>query len=106
MWDGTEISLRVYSEREEGVVGSLEARRVAEGNRSSFWQAVVIDLFSGGAAWWHSPSGAASLEAGVDAVGARGDLQRHWLLLQLESAVHAGKVMAARIRTTEIQIYT
>src|SRR5258707_10609924 len=26
-------------------MGSLEARRVAEGDRPSFWQAVIVDLF-------------------------------------------------------------
>ena len=30
--DGTEISSRFYCGREKGVVGSLEARRVAEGD--------------------------------------------------------------------------
>jgi len=46
-------------------MGSLEARGVAEGDRTSFWQAVIVDLFfgwrrmvgfvppSGGAPGWH-----------------------------------------------------
>jgi hypothetical protein len=35
-------------------MGSLEARRVAKGDRTSFWQAVIVDLFFGGSAWWDS----------------------------------------------------
>src|SRR4029077_4123261 len=57
-------------------MGSLEARGVAEGDRTSFWQAVIVDLFSGGSAWWDSSCGAASLQAGIDACGTRGDFQR------------------------------
>ena len=29
-------------------MGSLEARGVAEGDRTGFWQAVIVDLFF----WW------------------------------------------------------
>ena len=48
MWfDGSKISSRVYCGRENGVMGSLEARRVAEGDWTSFWQAVIVDLFFG-----------------------------------------------------------
>src|SRR5947199_5123426 len=57
-------------------MGSLEPRRVAEGDRTSFWQAVIVDLFFGGSAWWDSSCPAASLRAGIDARGTRGDLQR------------------------------
>jgi hypothetical protein len=42
---------------------------------TSFWQAVLVDLFFGGSAWWDSSCRAASLQAGIDAVGARGDFQ-------------------------------
>src|SRR6266567_5557199 len=59
-------------------MGSLEARRVAEGDRTSFWQAVIVDLFFGGSAWWDSSCPAASLQAGIDARGTRGDFQRHY----------------------------
>ena len=59
-------------------MGSLEARRVAEGDRTSFWQAVIVDLFFGGTAWGHSSCAAAPLKAGIDAVGARGDFQRRY----------------------------
>src|ERR1700682_1593984 len=76
--DGTEISSWVYGGREDGGMGSLEARRVAEGDRTSFWQAVIVDLFSGGTAWWDSSCRAASLQAGIDARGARGDFQRYY----------------------------
>jgi hypothetical protein len=44
VWDGTEISQRVYGGREDGVMGSLEAWGVAEGDWTSFWQAVIVDL--------------------------------------------------------------
>src|ERR1700738_4476672 len=54
-------------------MGSLEARRVAEGDRTSFWQAVIVDLFFGGSAWWDSSCPAASVQAGLDARGTRGD---------------------------------
>src|SRR4029077_9928717 len=74
---GTEISSRVYGGREDGVMGPLEARRVAEGNRTGFWQAVIVDLFFGIPARRHSSCAAAPLKAGIDAVGARGDFQRH-----------------------------
>src|SRR5258705_4834853 len=76
--DGAEISSRVYGGREDGVMGSLEARRVAESDRTSFWQAVVVDLFFGGAAWWDSSCPAAALQAGIDARGTRGDFQRRY----------------------------
>jgi len=59
-------------------MGSLEARRVAEGDRTSFWQAVIVDLFFGGSAWWDSSCRAASLQAGIDACGTRGDFQRRY----------------------------
>jgi hypothetical protein len=57
-------------------MGSLEARRVAEGDRTSFWQAVIVDLFFGISAWWDSSGPAASLQAGIDARGTRGNFQR------------------------------
>src|SRR6478735_3743861 len=57
----------VYCGREDGVMGSLEARGVAEGDRTSFWQAVIVDLFSGCPAWRVSSCGAASLQVGIDA---------------------------------------
>jgi hypothetical protein len=57
-------------------MGSLEARGVAEGDWTSFWQAVIVDLFFGGSAWWDSSCPAASLQAGIDARGTRGDFQR------------------------------
>ena len=67
------FSSRVYGGREDGVMGPLEARRVAEGNRTGFWQAVIVDLFFGIPARRHSSCAAAPLKAGIDAVGARGD---------------------------------
>ena len=49
----------------------------AEGDRAGFRQAVIVDLFSGGAAWRDSSCRTASLQASLDAGGARGDFQRH-----------------------------
>jgi len=37
-------------------VGALAARGIAEGDWASIWQAVVVDLFSGGAAWRIRPA--------------------------------------------------
>src|SRR5258707_14737861 len=59
-------------------MGSLEARRVAKGDRTSFWQAVIVDLFFGGSAWGDSSCRAASRQAGIDARGTRGDFQRDY----------------------------
>src|SRR3954451_8191049 len=59
-------------------MGSLEARGVAEGDRTGFWQAVLLDLFSGGSTWWNSSRGASSLQAGIVACGTRGDFQRRY----------------------------
>src|SRR4029453_18154871 len=59
-------------------MGSLEAWGVAEGDWTSFWQAVIVDLFFGSSAWWDSSCGATSLQAGVDARGTRGDFQRRY----------------------------
>src|SRR5258708_39229938 len=42
----------------------------------AFGKAVIVDLFSGGSAWWDSSCGAASLQVGIDARGTRGDFQR------------------------------
>ena len=41
-------------------------------------RAVIVDLFFGSTAWWDSSCGAASLQAGVDARGTRGDFQRRY----------------------------
>jgi hypothetical protein len=64
--DGAEISSRVYGGREDGVMGPLEARRVAEGDWTGFWQAVIVNLFFGSTAWRHSSCAAAPLKAGTD----------------------------------------
>jgi len=45
--DGSEISSRFYSRREDGVMGSLATRGVAQGDWAGFWQTVIIDLSSG-----------------------------------------------------------
>jgi hypothetical protein len=48
------------------------------GDRTSFWEAVIVDLFFGGSAWWDSSCRAASLQVGLDARGTRGDFQRRY----------------------------
>src|SRR6476646_9326252 len=75
--DGSGISSRVYNGREDGVMGSLAARRVAEGDRAGVWEAVIVDLFPGVAIRWDSSSSSASLAVGADAFGTRGDIERH-----------------------------
>src|SRR6476620_1202308 len=67
----------VYNGREDGVMGSLAARRVAEGDRAGVWEAVIVDLFPGVAIRWDSSSSSASLAVGADAFGTRGDIERH-----------------------------
>jgi len=47
-----------------------------KGDWTSVWQAVLVDLFSGGPLWWDSSCVASSF-AGIDAFGARGDCPRH-----------------------------
>src|SRR5450631_2543375 len=73
--DGSEISSRVYGGREDGVMGSLAARGVAQGNWPGFWQAVLIDLQPGSPARRDSSGFPASLAVGTDALGTRGDIQ-------------------------------
>src|ERR1700687_647097 len=75
--DGSEISSRVYNGREDGVMGPLAARGVAQGDRASLWQAFIVDLFPGVAIRWNSSSSSASLASGGDALGPRGDIERH-----------------------------
>src|SRR6476660_8235319 len=74
--DGSGISSRVYNGREDGVMGSLAARRVAEGDWAGVWEAVIVDLFPGVAIRWDSSSSSASLAVGADAFGTRGDIER------------------------------
>src|SRR5467141_1527083 len=76
--DGSGISSRVYNGREDGVMGSLAARRVAEGDWAGVWEAVIVDLFPGLTARWNSSIPSASLAVGADALGTRGDFQRYY----------------------------
>src|SRR6478672_3687901 len=75
--DGSGISSRVYNGREDGVMGSLAARRVAESDWAGVWEAVIVDLFPGVAIRWDSSSSSASLAVGAVAFGTRGDIERH-----------------------------
>ena len=73
--DGSEISSRVYSGREDGVVGSLAAWGVAQGDWAAFWQAVIVDLLPGVTVWRDSSGSPASLAVGIDTLGTRRDIQ-------------------------------
>src|SRR6476660_4560304 len=75
--DGSGISSRVYNGREDGVMGSLAARGVAQSDWAGVWEAVIVDLFPGVAIRWDSSSSSASLAVGADAFGTRGDIERH-----------------------------
>src|SRR6476620_2510478 len=75
--DGSRLSSRVYGGREDGVMGSLAARGVAQSDRASIWEAFIVDLFPGVAIRWDSSSSSASLAIGADAFGTRGDIERH-----------------------------
>src|ERR1019366_7145803 len=54
--DVARISSRFHCGRENGVVGSLAARGVAQSDWAGVWQAVIIDLLPGGPARWDSVS--------------------------------------------------
>src|SRR5262249_47117941 len=75
--DGSGLSSRIYGGREDGVMGSLAARRVAQSDRAGVWEAFIVHLFPGVTAGWDSPSSPASLATGADARGTRGDIKRH-----------------------------
>jgi hypothetical protein len=60
-------------------MGPLAAWRVFEGDRPSVWEAIIVYLFPGGAARGHPSCRKATLEAGIDAFGARGDFQKHYV---------------------------
>src|SRR4026207_1042932 len=75
--DGSGLSSRVYGGREDGVMGSLAARGVAQSDRAGVWEAVIVDLFPGVAIRWDSSSSSASLAAGADAFGTRGAIESH-----------------------------
>src|SRR6516225_9820061 len=75
--DGPRNCSRFQCGGESGVVGSLAARGIAEGDWTSVWQAVIVDLFSGGPLWWNSSGTASSFAIGIDAFGARGDIPRY-----------------------------
>ena len=74
--DGSEIWSRFHCGREDGVMGSLASRGIAEGDWAGVWQAVVVYSFSGIAARRDTACAPAALEVGVDALGARDDIQR------------------------------
>src|SRR6476661_5004135 len=70
--DGSGISSRVYNGREDGVMGSLAARGVAQSDWAGVWEAVIVDLFPGVAIRWDSSSSSASLAVGADAAETAG----------------------------------
>jgi hypothetical protein len=58
-------------------VGSLAAGGIAESDWASFWKAVIVYLLPVDPARWDSSFTTAPLEVGIDALGARGDIERH-----------------------------
>ena len=62
---------------EDRVMGSLAAWGIADGDWASVWEAVLVDLLPGVAAWRNPAGGAPPLAAGSDAVRTRGDIARH-----------------------------
>src|SRR4029450_3100983 len=75
--DGSGLSSRIYGGREDGVMGSLAARGVAQSDRAGVWEAVIVHLFPGVAVRWDPSSSSAPLATGADARGTRGDIERH-----------------------------
>jgi hypothetical protein len=75
--DGSGISSRVYNGREDGVMGSLAARRVVEGDWAGVWVSRHRRFIPGLTARWNSSIPSASLVVGADALGTRGDIERH-----------------------------
>ena len=74
--DVPKISSGFFIGREDGVMGSLATRGIAEGDWSGIWQAIVVHLFPGSPLWRDSSCTTASVAVGIDAFGARGDLER------------------------------
>ena len=75
--DGTEISSRVYGGREDGVMGSLAAGELLKAIGRAFGKpssSIYNQVAPHGGI---RPAASASLSAGIDALGARGDIQRH-----------------------------
>src|SRR4051794_39074478 len=66
--DGSRLSSRVYGGREDGVMGSLAARGVAQSDRTDVWQAFIVYLFPAVSIRWNSSSSSESLAIGVDAL--------------------------------------
>ena len=75
--DGTKLSSRFQCGREVGALGSLAARGVVAIDWTGVWQGVIVNLFPTGAARRYPSSAQASLAAGVDTIGTRGDITRH-----------------------------
>jgi ABC transporter substrate binding protein len=72
--DGPKTHSRFQCGGERGIVGPLAARGVAEGDWTSVWQAIIVDLFSGGSARRHPSCATAAFATGM-ACGARRDLR-------------------------------
>jgi len=72
----SKISSGFYCGREDGVMGSLAARRVFERDWTSVWQAVIVYSSPSIPPRWDSSCATASLAVVIDAFGARGDIER------------------------------
>src|SRR5258708_13907191 len=78
VYNGSKISSRFHRGGENGIMGPLAAWGVLEGDWTSIWEAVIVYLFPDGTARAHSSSSTATLEAAIDARGARGDFQMQY----------------------------
>jgi len=74
--DGTKLSSRFQCGREVGALGSLAARGVVAIDWTGIWQAVIVHFFSAGAVRRDQARTPPALAAGIDVVGARGDIPR------------------------------
>ena len=66
---GSKLSSRFQCGREVGVVGSLATRGIVAIDWSGVWKAVIVNLFSTGAARRYPSYATASLTVGVDTIG-------------------------------------
>src|SRR6185312_1589308 len=74
--DGSEVSSRIHCGREDGVVGSPAAGRVAQSDWASGWQAIIVYLLPCRSARRDSPT-PTSLTIGIRARCTGANIQRH-----------------------------
>jgi hypothetical protein len=67
----------VYCGREDGIMGSPEVCRIAEGHWASFWEASSL-IYFGSSAWWDLSPACGDNQGGIDVGRTRGDIQRRY----------------------------